>query len=215
MLNNQKELILLKDLGMLYTSETKKYKARFGLYKCFCGNEFKAQIQDVKNKKHRSCGCEKGNKKHNLSEHRLFKVWYMMIDRCTNQNNKAYKYYGAMGITVCAHWLNPENFINDMFPTYQEGLSIDRIDNNKGYFKSNCRWATKNTQSRNTRKLMSTNTSGYRGVTIQKNKNKYQAIIGLFNSNVYLGAYITALEAAKAYDNYIIANNLEHTRNFS
>lgn len=52
--------ILLEDLGMRFPNENSKRKSRYGLFKCFCGNEFKAQTQDVKSGDTKSCGCLKG-----------------------------------------------------------------------------------------------------------------------------------------------------------
>ena len=54
---NQNNLILLEDLGMLFSNEASKKKKRFGLYKCFCGNEFKVRIESVKANHTKSCGC--------------------------------------------------------------------------------------------------------------------------------------------------------------
>lgn len=87
MQNNQKELILLEDLGMHYPNETSNKKVRYGIYKCHCGNEFKTRIQSVKQNKTKSCGClhkEKAlifNTKHGLSSHVLFGTWSGMIQR--------------------------------------------------------------------------------------------------------------------------------------
>lgn len=211
--NNQKEIILLEDLGMLYPTETSKQKARFGLFKCFCGKEFKTEKRNITNGHTKSCGCNK-NKKHGFNKHRLYVTWRHMIDRCYNPNHSTYKYYGEVGIAVCDRWLNIKNFIDDMYPSYQEGLSIDRIDNNLGYNKDNCRWVNQELQTRNTRKIRSTNLSGYRGVHLHLQNKTYIAQIGVSKQKVYLGSFSTALEAAKAYDQYIIDNNLEHTRNF-
>lgn len=94
------KLILLQDLGYLYPKETSVQKRKFGLYKCYCGKEFKAQIKYVETNHTRSCGCLKGVK-HNLSNHRLYKTWYMMIDRCYNYKNSYYKNYGNNNILVC------------------------------------------------------------------------------------------------------------------
>lgn len=137
-----------------------------------------------------------------------------MIQRCTNPKNTFYENYGERGIKVSNEWLDINNFINDMYPTFQEGLKIDRIDNNKGYTKSNCRWVNQNIQSRNTRKIRANNKSGYRGVSWYKNYNKWAAQIKVNNKCIKLGYYEDKLEAAKAYDNYVICNNLEHTKNF-
>ena len=206
-------LEFIEDLGTLYPKETSKRKHRFGLYKCFCGKEFKSIMLDVKNLKVKSCGCLK--LKHGLTKHRLFHVWDKMLQRCFNEKNKAYKNYGARGITVCKRWLNVANFIKDMYPSYQEGLSIDRINNNGNYEPSNCRWTTRCIQSRNTRKLRIDNTSGYRGVIFAKTNKKWCSQISINKKHFCLGHFSTAIEAAKAYDQYVIDNNLEHTRNFS
>jgi len=100
-----------------------------------------------------------------------------------------------------------------MYPTFIEGLTIDRKENDLGYSKDNCRWTAKNIQSRNTRIIRNGNTSGYRGVSYEKSKNKYSSFIYLNNKRIYLGHFDNPLDAAKAYDKYVIDNNLEHSRN--
>ena len=220
----KKNLVLLEDLGMIYPKENSKYKKRYGLYKCFCGNEFKAQMPDIKKGSTSSCGCYRRYKTaetntnnkatHGLSNHRLYHVWSKMIDRCINKNNKRYKDYGGRGISVCEEWHDINNFLADMYPTFIEGLSIDRINTHGNYEPSNCRWATKGIQARNTRKIMTTNTSGCRGVHFCETLNKWVAQITINNNKKHLGCFNTILEAAKAYDKYVTDNNLEHTLNF-
>lgn len=210
----KKELLLLEDLGMLYPTETSKRKSRFGLYKCHCGNEFKTIISGVNSRHTKSCGCEKGNKKHNLHNHRLYGTWYMMMQRCNNPKHKYYKDYGGRGIKICSEWLDINNFINDMYPTFKDGLSIDRIDGNGNYEPNNCRWVTQTIQTRNTRKLRNTNKSGYRGVSYFKRDDKWKAQIRVDSKVINLGCFKDKIDAAKAYDNYVIDNKLEHTLNF-
>lgn len=209
-------LILLDDLGMIYPTEKSKFKYRYGFYKCYCGKEFRSRVSRIKTGYTKSCGCHrtKSITTHGLKNHRLYGVWFDMKKRCLDINNKSYEYYGGRGIKVCDRWLDIKNFIEDMNDTFQEGLSLDRIDNNKGYSPDNCRWATKETQSRNTRKIRSNNTSGYRGVYWYKNDKKWKAQIQVQYKIIRIGTFKTPLEAAKAYDQYIIDNNLEHTRNF-
>lgn len=85
---------------------------------------------------------------------RLRSVRSAMIQRCTNPNSREYHNYGGRGITICDEWkANKESFIEWAFENgYRQGLSIDRIDNDKGYSPDNCRWVTSKEQSRNMRK---------------------------------------------------------------
>lgn len=81
---------------------------------------------------------------------RVYNTWSAMIQRCANPNAPHYYRYGGRGIRVCRRWRKFENFLADMgLPP--EGMSLDRINNNLGYFLSNCRWASRSTQARNTR----------------------------------------------------------------
>jgi len=74
-----------------------------------------------------------------------------MMRRCYNKKDEKYPIYGERGITVCAHWHDVNNFIEDMSEGYRKGLQIDRKDNNKGYYKKNCHWVTRLQQARNKR----------------------------------------------------------------
>ena len=77
-----------------------------------------------------------------------------------------------------------------------------------GYSPENCRWTTQTIQTRNQR-IQKNNTSGYRGVSFKKSNNKYKAQICVDKNDIYLGYFQTPVEGAKAYNNYIIENNLE------
>ena len=74
-----------------------------------------------------------------------------MVKRCGNSNDPAYKRYGGRGIYVDPRWLKFENFLEDMGDRPLD-RTLDRIDNDKGYTKDNCRWATKSQQANNRRK---------------------------------------------------------------
>ena len=85
-------------------------------------------------------------------EPRLYQAWLSMRERCHNPNYIGYSNDGGRGITVCKRWDSFANFAADMSPHLGKGWSLDRINNDKGYFKSNCRWATRSIQNRNQRR---------------------------------------------------------------
>ncbi len=128
---------------------------------CDCGKEKIILEGHLRSGNTKSCGClriEKTTKrstKHGHASvkqrHPIYPAWQSMIQRCINPNNKDYPSYGGRGIAVCKRWRKFENFLEDMGEHPGKEYSIDRIDNNKGYCKSNCRWATKKQQMRNKR----------------------------------------------------------------
>ncbi len=102
--------------------------------------------------------------KHGKTGSRLYEVWHHMKSRCYYTKNKNYNAYGGRGIAVCDEWKNDfMSFYNwAMENGYDDTLTIDRIDNNKGYEPSNCRWVDMKQQSRNRR---NTRTITYKGET--------------------------------------------------
>ena len=94
--------------------------------------------------------------KHGWSKTKIYAVWAQMKQRCSNSNYKEYHFYDGRGITICNEWLEFIPFRDWALNNgYQEGLEIDRIDNNGNYETSNCRWVSsaKNSQNRRTNKL--------------------------------------------------------------
>lgn len=83
--------------------------------------------------------------------HKMYTVWRGIVQRCYNVNHKHYNRYGGRGILMCDEWrYSPDQFYLDMNPSYQENLTLDRIDNDKGYNKDNCKWSNGKDQHRNT-----------------------------------------------------------------
>jgi hypothetical protein len=130
---------------------------------CDCGNKKTMRVDTLKSPKVFGCGCvvaenQKANPhnvKHRLSHTQFSNTYYTMRSRCEKPHNKNYKFYGAKG-TTCS-WNTFEQFKLDMYESFVESLklnegkriSLDRIDNSKGYSKENCRWATYKEQGAN------------------------------------------------------------------
>ena len=143
--------------GKLTCTETfeRRGKRIYWLCKCECGNEKWVCAQNLLNAK--SCGCQmrETKKVHGMSHTRIHETWSHMLARCNNKNHKFYKDYGGRGIKVCDEWLGTQGFIrfNEWANNngYSENLTLDRIDNNKGYYPDNCRCVDWSTQANNKR----------------------------------------------------------------
>lgn len=148
-------LVALKQVGRSKTNRA------IWLCRCDCGKEVERESQSLRSK-HRpnakSCGCKhgqavsKGHSGHMMTGTRPWVIWQLLRRRCRDPEDKDYRNYGGRGIDVCDEWYESFNaFWRDVQAGYDRRLSIDRIDNNRGYFKGNTRWTTAKVQSRNMR----------------------------------------------------------------
>lgn len=174
---------------------------------CDCGNVKTVRSDSLQIGAIKSCGCLKkeqdainltANHSHKMSGTRIYQTWQGMKARCNNVHDVRYHDYGGRGITVCREW---ENNFNSFYKWavengYSDDLTIDRIDNNKGYSPDNCRWADSITQSNNrrsnikitignsTRSLMEWCTIfdlDYKTMNARYNSNGYSSIDEFFN----------------------------------
>lgn len=122
---------------------------------CDCGKTAIASGSAMRPGAKQSCGCKKkavasaigkknvvhGHTRAGVPNSPTYKTWCSMLYRCNVETCSAYVYYGAKGTTVCDRWLKFTAFLEDMGER-PEGMTIDRKDNAKGYFKENCKWST-------------------------------------------------------------------------
>lgn len=130
-------------------------KQRSRMYHCVCecGNKRLTTKRHLKDATVWHCGCKTVNK-HRGEKFRgtpTYNTWACMIQRCTNPKHKNYYLYGGRGITVCSRWLNSFLYFKEDMGERPEEMTLDRVDNNLGYFKENCRWADTATQHSNRR----------------------------------------------------------------
>lgn len=133
-----------------------------------------------------------------LSRTKEYMIWLEMIGRCHRETHKMYKYYGGRGIYVCSRWLaSYSHFISDMGLRPSSDLSIERIDNSKGYEPGNCKWATKREQMIN-RRTFSNNTSGHTGVHWHKRCKRWVARVTVDGKKLTVGYFTDIDDAVKA-----------------
>lgn len=141
-------------LTVLCKSHQNKENRWLWLCICECGNKVSRAKNQLENKSFSSCGCyiAKPNLSHGMKYTKEYRTWSGIKDRCLNVKSRHYHNYGGRGISMCTEWANSfQSFFNDMGHPLSEKYQVDRIDNNKGYYKENCRWATCKENTCNTR----------------------------------------------------------------
>lgn len=165
--------------------------------RCKCGNIRIVSVSHLSSGHTKSCGCLKRERlvTHGMTGTPTYYSWVGMIQRCYNSNNIRYENYGGRGITVCQEWRKSfEVFFKDLGKRPQ-GLTIERIDNNLGYFKENCKWATYTEQNLN-RKIQKNNKTGIKGVSWDARCQKYRVTLKI-NYKQYDIGHFKNLEDAK------------------
>jgi len=203
--NSIGRLNILSDLPIIT-----KVKGKIRIHyqcQCICGKIIYVNKDSLIRTLTKSCGCYRSEsttkrlKSHGRSGTKLWKTWIGINKRCKNRNDKSYLYYGGKGVKICKDWCssNPNgfsNFLRDMGEC-PEGMTIDRINSEGDYCKTNCKWSTKKEQSFNT-KLNKRNKTGKSGVYFLVKTGKYSAHITNNKLRINLGTYEKFEDAVKA-----------------
>jgi hypothetical protein len=129
-----------------------KYNCNYFVCKCDCGNTTEIRANHLLHDNQFSCGCIRTKYTNRTIGNAIYDTWNRMMHRCYDTKHHKYARYGARGIKLCDEWKNNyDTFYNWAINNgFQLGLSIDRINNDGNYEPSNCRWATRKQQMRNT-----------------------------------------------------------------
>lgn len=174
--------------------------------KCECGTIREVASNGLLNGTSKSCGCLKKDisvqlyTTHGESNTVLYGVWHGIKQRCSNPKHKHYENYGGRGIKIeyepwetdyaeFSSWAKDNG--------YKKGLTLERLDNNKGYSPDNCIWATRKIQNRNQR-VRKDNNTGIRGVSWDKDIKMFSVSLNCNNKLMYLDHFNTIEEAAEA-----------------
>ena len=124
---------------------------------CDCGRTTVVPTEKLNSGHTQSCGClhkertSAARKTHGLAGTNIYTRWSKLVSRCTNSHDDAFAEYGGRGIAVCERWRGFAEFFEDMGMPPFKGATIERLNNDKGYSKDNCIWATQTVQANNKR----------------------------------------------------------------
>lgn len=142
---------------VLARAPRKNSKSTYWRCSCSCGQEREVRGSALTAGTTSSCGCFRQETSsarsttHGKTNTSLYHIWCGIKARCLKPTDPAYKNYGGRGITLCQRWLSFERFASDVGPRPDCKAHLDRINNEKGYSPSNCRWSTPKDNSRNRR----------------------------------------------------------------
>lgn len=178
------------------------------LFSCDCGKEKVINGSVVRQGKVLSCGClqkekfmknSNNPKTHGMTKTRTYKIWVGMKQRCNNPNSNLYNNYGNKGISVCEEWNSFEIFLNDMGEA-PDGFTIERVNNELGYSKHNCKWANRSEQNIN--KSYINNTTKIRNISYSKRDNLFY--VGISRNKIRYRKGFKLLDEAIAWRDNIL-----------
>lgn len=189
---------------------TDKGKSSTWLCECECGNTIPVVLVSLRNGNTQSCGCLRlENLRKKVSTHRKthsseYYAWSNMIQRCTNPKNPEYKNYGNRGIFVCDKWRNSfQSFLEDVGEKPKKSYSLDRINNQDGYYKENCRWTDSYTQANNQRDRKN-ETTGIKNISYSNRDDLY--CVGIIRNGKRYRKQFKELQDAVAWKEKILTS---------
>lgn len=156
----------------------------------------KNEVSELGKKQIWHSGNKNSQFKHGMRNTRTYRIWSDMKRRCDSTKHIHYKYYGGRGVTYCEKWKNFMGFFEDMGHA-PDGQEIDRVENELGYFKENCRWVTKNINMFN-KKYPS---KGLNPRGVDEVDGNFRARITIQGFRYNIGSFKTSEEASLAYKN--------------
>jgi hypothetical protein len=136
--------------------------------------------------------------KHGLHKHPFYVKWGSIKARCSNPKDWRYKYYGGRGIKLADYWLDdPAEFVEYLnnLQGYEDGMTLDRIDNKGNYEKGNLRWATRETQVEN-------RSVWFNKASFDSESGKWRAIKTYKKKTYHLGRYEKQEDAQRVLDEF-------------